>query len=242
MFFSVKNAICLSLRANMLNDPLATTFSPPENQLNSPSVKLFGLFEHCGLILELWRNYVVWWFFCLALALNSQSHVISEACGAPVVAACCAGRQLIQMKGMWTLKPIKCLGKLLASLGTSSLCISTNWCLLPASLWGVSWHIEYTHISVVADADTKTNAHHKACLLLFLLMSILIPHPVSFSTALHQCAVDFENQKLIKKNPVLVFFSDTCPLMGWLCCQIFLFNCHPVGLAVCCDLITTLFG
>lgn len=84
-------------------------------------------------------------FFCLALALNSQSHVISEACGASVVAACCAGRQLIQMKGMWTLKPIKCLGKLLASLGTSSLCISTNWCLLPASLWGVSWHIEYTH-------------------------------------------------------------------------------------------------
>lgn len=149
---------------------------------------------------------MVIFFFCLALALNSQSHVISEACGASVVAACCAGRQLIQMKGMWTLKPIKCLGKLLASLGTASLCISTNWCLLPASLWGVSWHIEYTHISVVADADTKTNAHHKACLLLFLLMSILIPHPVSFSTALHQCAVDFENQKLIKKNPVLVFF------------------------------------
>lgn len=100
---------------------------------------------------------VIFFFFCLALALNSQSHVISEACGASVVAACCAGRQLIQMKGMWTLKPIKCLGKLLASLGTSSLCISTNWCLLPASLWGVSWHIECTHISVVADADTKTN-------------------------------------------------------------------------------------
>lgn len=151
-------------------------------------------------------------FFCLALALNSQSHVISEACGASVVAACCAGRQLIQMKGMWTLKPIKCLGKLLASLGTSSLCISTNWCLLPASLWGVSWHIECTHISVVADADTKTNAHHKACLLLFLLMSILIPHPVSFSTALHQCAVDFENQKLIKKTLYLFFFFQTLVL------------------------------
>lgn len=60
LFFSVKNAICLSLRANMLNDPPATTFSPPENQLESPSVKPFGLFEHCGLVLELWRNDVVW--------------------------------------------------------------------------------------------------------------------------------------------------------------------------------------
>lgn len=62
----------------------------------------------------------LWFPLILALITVCQSHVISEAYGGLVGTACCGmGRDHPEEKDMRTLGLINCLGRLLASLGTS---------------------------------------------------------------------------------------------------------------------------